>query len=262
MHCRYPYFLPSLSIYVPCGRCTSCRVTHARMWSVRLLHESSYYDHSIFATFTYDNGHLPLNNSLNKAEFQRFMKRLRKQVNEPIKYYACGEYGDQLNRPHYHAIIFGMSQKQKILITAAWQMGFVYLGNVTIKSCRYVAQYIDKKYNGSLGEQVYTNKGLEKPFQLQSKGLGLRFAQENADYLKSNLGCTVNGSQVGIPRYYRKKLDIDVEQFAIKSKEVQSKLRDKYSYLSDSDFALLQLKMRDQYDKNLKARMSLKKKKL
>lgn len=36
------------------------------------------------------------------------MKRLRKYL-EPVKvrFFACGEYGDNTYRPHYHLILFG-----------------------------------------------------------------------------------------------------------------------------------------------------------
>lgn len=43
-----------------------------------------------------------------KDHFQKFMKRLRRDLDTPIKYFSCGEYGDKSFRPHYHAIILGV----------------------------------------------------------------------------------------------------------------------------------------------------------
>lgn len=215
MQCLYPVSLfvkdkkhgTQNSIQVPCGRCVVCRINRTREWSVRLLHELSYHEQASFVTLTYDDVHVPLDFSLSKRELQLFFKRLRKSLKfRKISYYACGEYGDTNGRPHYHAIIFGcgLSLADKSIVDKCWSRGFTYFGNVEYDSCRYVAQYIDKKYNGELASQVYGTR--QPPFQLQSKGLGLRWAMDNQEYLSQNLGCTIHGKQVGLPRYYLKKL--------------------------------------------------------
>jgi len=63
---------------------------------------------------------------------------------DPIKYVACGEYGENYTkRPHFHAIIFNASDKH---ITESWDKGYVY--NVPITSndaAAYVMKYMDKK---------------------------------------------------------------------------------------------------------------------
>ena len=41
-----------------------------------------------------------------KKEGIDFIKRLRARVGAPIRYFACGEYGDKFSRPHYHVIFF------------------------------------------------------------------------------------------------------------------------------------------------------------
>ena len=58
-----------------------------------------------FVTLTYDDDHLPEYNSLNYKHFQDFMKRLRKSHNG-VRFYMCGEYGEDFSRPHYHALLF------------------------------------------------------------------------------------------------------------------------------------------------------------
>lgn len=109
MQCTKPVFLAREGLNVPCGKCMACRIARSREWTTRLIHELSYWDKASFVTLTYDNEHLPSDNSLSVRHWQLFMKRLRKQV-EPlkIKYFASGEYGDKFGRPHYHAIIFGL----------------------------------------------------------------------------------------------------------------------------------------------------------
>jgi hypothetical protein len=62
---------------------------------------------------TYDDEHLPPNNSLLKKDLQKFFYKLRQKI-KPIKirYFAVGEYGsNKTKRPHYHIILFGYVPK-------------------------------------------------------------------------------------------------------------------------------------------------------
>ena len=123
-----------MPIQVPCGQCIGCRLERSRQWAMRCVHEAQLHDYNSFITLTYDDQHLPQNASLRKEDFQKFMKRLRKELDYPIRFFHCGEYGENafkgkfssqpsvkrkqmkhleqyklsaLGRPHYHAIIFG-----------------------------------------------------------------------------------------------------------------------------------------------------------
>lgn len=196
-------------LFVPCGHCQACRIAHAREWATRLLHEYSTSDCAAFLTLTYSPDNVPAGGSIAKRELQLFFKRLRKTLSDrKIKYYACGEYGELYSRPHYHAIVFGLHMRRdKAAVESAWPYGFVKLGTVTYDSCRYVAQYVDKKYSGDKAREVYGDK--EVPFQLQSKGLGRQYARENRVRLMREQTDTINGRKVGIPRYYRKLLWLD-----------------------------------------------------
>ena len=51
--------------------------------------------------------------------------------------------------------------------------------------------------------------GIEPPFKIQSKGLGLNYAMENAEILRENGFTWYNGKKVRIPRYFREKLGIE-----------------------------------------------------
>lgn len=206
---------------LPCGKCLACRLRRSKEWSVRLLHELGYWESACFLTFTYRDEDLPPNASLSKAHLQNFFKRLRKLLAVfPIRYYACGEYGDRYGRPHYHVILFGLSETTgQRLAERVWWYGHVDSGTVTGASCRYVAQYIDTKLYGLLAEDVFTSKGRQVPFQLSSQGLGLRFANDHKDRFTKDLHLTVRGIKQGLPRYYQKKLSIDASALAQKSRE-------------------------------------------
>lgn len=94
-------------ITLPCGRCIGCRLERSRKWAMRCVMEASLHDANSFITLTYDNDHVPSDMSLRPKDLQDFFKRLRKRIGVPIRYFACGEYGEHTQRPHYHAIIFG-----------------------------------------------------------------------------------------------------------------------------------------------------------
>ena len=189
-----------------------------------MLHELSTFDDAVFITLTYMDSKLPPYNSLRKADFQKFMKRLRKSI-EPkkIRYFACGEYGDTTQRPHYHAIIFGLSMRpeDKKLIMDAWPFADWSVpairknsfGLVENESIRYVAQYVDKKYSGDLAKQEYELKKREPVFKLSSLGIGSAYIKKHGDQLKSLGYCTVQGVLHSLPRYYLNKLGVDPQLY-------------------------------------------------
>ena len=191
-------------LLVPCGRCMACRIAKRREWSIRMLHELSYHDDAVFLTLTYNDTYLPPNASLDKAALQKFFKRLRKRLGDrKIRYFACGEYGDEGGRPHYHAIIFGLSLRaeDKKLVVESWpfcdwsnpKIFKGAFGLVEPDSIRYVAQYIDKKYTGDFAQKEYADKNREPVFKLSSLGLGKQFCDDNCARLSTDLSVTVNG---------------------------------------------------------------------
>lgn len=169
------------------------------------MHEASFWPDSSFITLTIDDEHLSPKFTLLPKDLQLYFKRLRRDLKEgeSIKYFACGEYGEMTSRPHYHAIVFGLGPLDK-RIKENWGQGFVKAGSVTYDSCHYVAGYIQKKLNGPMGKEAYGDR--EPPFMRCSRGIGERWMKENEDYLIRNLGLTVKGKEMGLPRYYKKKL--------------------------------------------------------
>lgn len=96
-------------IELPCGRCVGCRLRRANEWALRVMHEAKLHPANCFVTLTYRDEDLPENGSLRHRDFQLFMKRLRKRAD--VRFYMCGEYGEQKLRPHYHACLFGVDYR-------------------------------------------------------------------------------------------------------------------------------------------------------
>lgn len=187
---------------------------------MRLLHELNCWSDYSFVTLTYDDRTLPLVSdtfydrpTLYRRDFTLFIKRLRKLIYpRKLKYYACGEYGKNTLRPHYHAILFGVSDVA--LVEKAWSKGFVKVLPVSVETFRYVAGYIDKGASWSRIRREYASAGLEPPFKAQSTGLGKQYALDNADDLSRRKHLTVNGFKFGLPRYYRKILGLTFEDYS------------------------------------------------
>lgn len=179
-------------MFLPCRQCIDCRLERSRQWATRLIHEIPNHKASVFATLTYDDDHIPIDKSLNPSHLTTFFKNLRAKNdhhgNDPIKYFACGEYGDQRGRPHYHAIIYGHigiehpenrrerpsrsgdPQYSNPLFSSTWPHGELLFSEHNFETAAYVARYILKKVQGASQALHYGTKTPE--FQRCSKGLG------------------------------------------------------------------------------------------
>lgn len=155
---------------VPCGQCIGCRLEYSRRWAMRCLHEASLHVDNCFLTLTYADEHLPAYGSLDKRAFPKFMKRLRKRSGARIRYYHCGEYGEESGRPHYHALLFGFNFRDRVqcnirngipvhrsqFLEELWPFGLSEIGTVTFESAAYCARYVVKKVTGERAKEHYS----------------------------------------------------------------------------------------------------------
>lgn len=271
MTCTSPVYLHDLSMYVPCGRCTACKIAHSREWSLRLIHELDYHDEAQFVTLTYDDEHLPGDGSLSKRTLQLFFKRYRKYLcDKKIKYFASGEYGEKNGRPHYHAIILGamdrnfrydpkLKQNVSSVLGEIWQQGHVTVGSVTYDSCRYVCDYTFKKYTEKWNIEKYGTK--QPPFQLQSQGIGESYINDNALQVLKNQNITYKGVNCGIPLYYKRKLVMSADDRLNDALSHKDDLKEHYSVsdsCDDEDYVKAWRAALDQSAKNINAREGIK----
>lgn len=236
-------------IKIPCGKCLGCRLDRSREWADRMIYELiSQNGAGIFVTLTYDNYHVPIDIdsetgecfgfSLCKRDIQLFFKRLRRAFSDlQIRYYSCGEFGGQTHRPHYHAIIFGLTLDnfsdcvkhgrnelgQDYFISGKfqdiWENGFCLLSEVSYKTCAYVARYTMKKF------------GDDESFALMSRrpGIGKFYLDSHPEVfdLSRHYFSDSNGSVcVSVPKYFFDRLRLtDPERYDIlmlERKEVSS----------------------------------------
>lgn len=208
--CLNPIYLEKLQNFVPCRKCTECKMARAKEWAVRLYSELKTTEKSCFITLTYNDENNP--RILKKEDFQKFIKRLRKDFK--FKYFACGEYGDLTLRPHFHAILFGVNFADDKILFSKSKKGYPIsisntlakywkLGNHTIQEC-------------SLSTMIYTSlyaqknpknlpDGFTPEFNLFSKSLGMDHLVANLDtYLKTD-EVWIDGKAYKIPEAVLKK---------------------------------------------------------
>lgn len=187
---------------VPCGSCPICRERQSKEWSIRLTQELKDAVSASFITLTYNDENNP--GELEKSHLQKFFKRLRKKNQYKIRYYAVGEYGSENLRPHYHACVFNVEEKNIMTLEQIWQKGFAKADPLTEGRIKYVTDYIQTKNNNVVGWD------LTQPFAVMSKGLGLGYlTPEKIQYHRNtgnNFITKPGGIKVSMPRYYREKI--------------------------------------------------------
>ena len=234
------------TLSVACGQCLGCRTDRVAMWAMRLVHESTLHQDSggnCFVTLTYRdrsectreqlaNGYyLPDDGSLNKKHFTDFIKRLRKRCEQKIRYFHCGEYGDDTWRPHYHACLFnvdfddvrifrndeGMVTYESDTLQSLWPYGFSTVSDLTYDSAAYTAGYIYKKITGVKANDHYLRCDdygvaywLQPEYVTMSlkPGIGRGFYEKYAsDFFPSDeTPIPGRGISQKVPRYYEEIL--------------------------------------------------------
>lgn len=283
---RLTYSQTSTNV-VPCGRCAHCLRKRVNDWAFRMLQELKQSKSAVFLTLTYDNDNLPIDLFTNmyidyetgeiteytypqpylkKDDFQLFMKRLRKSVpkikyikkngktgyKSDIKYYACGEYGNNnTKRPHYHAVVFNLPMEylQKYsIIHNLWSHGIVHFGDCNIATIKYVCKYINKRIN---------KKNTDKPqeFSLMSKNIGLNFLSTSIKnyYSINTFGYATmpDGYKQALPRYYKDKLFNEMELHVIKLQSIDSD-NERFKQIFNNNYLKLNLWKQDEIRKSEK----------
>lgn len=272
----HPWFLDQNRVnedqflLVPCGRCVVCKYKLCREWSNRIQLEMEYYggaERCAFVTLTYDENNLPKDKSVHKQEVQLYLKRLRERLgSREIKYYAIGDYGELRARPHYHLIIMNvdgkdyydqlgrLKRKEKLIkikddwwhMHKAWQgRGFTDIQRP--RSCggvgSYIANYLSKM---SKAEEHAKKLGLQPPFRMMSKGLGLRRTIHLARQMANNpdtvfpinylerKGTDGKNYKFALGRYLRHKLHYYAKKMGVYRAQKQIYIRKamyEYAYL-------------------------------
>jgi hypothetical protein len=228
------------------------------------MHEKRIHFASAFVTLTYEDKWLPASGSLCKRELQLFMKRLRKQRGSGLRFFGCGEYGEQTHRPHYHLLLFntdfpdgkqiGESVDGSLLyrsneLSALWPLGNNVIGDVTFRSAAYVAGYVVKK----LGAPKLPST-LEPEFIVMSRrpGIGAGWFDRYSGEAYRHDSAIMDAKEVPLPRFYDTKFEavdkrrleklkrlrrIKARAFAADNTSARRRVRERFEVLKAARFS-------------------------
>jgi len=227
-----------LIYYFPagCGKCLPCLMRRKAQWSFRIQAEARNAFSSYFVTLTYDDKHVPIGDyqlSGNKLDHKLFIQNLKKletqkvlstrklgsseelrrkllfiPEDEKFRYYGVIEYGDRFQRPHLHYIIFNIVDRSNI--GRAWNRGISQVDECNVNTIDYVLKYMLKHVDKKDDER-------QREVSFMSKGIGMVAADDpnfvrHIERINANSVVNTRGQEIGLPRYYRKKLLTDKQR--------------------------------------------------
>lgn len=267
-------------VYHSCGRCPACCQNIRNDWVQRMKHEAITSNGCLFLTLTFDDEHLG-NNSVEKEEVQKFMKRFRYYAKEKIRYFAVSEYGKQFGRKHYHIILYNTDISDNPFYSVsydskkggfwcycrAWHdikqspIGHCFVKIPSDYDFAYTAKYITKSKQ-SKGRREFNNAcGKNTEFTLVSRcpGLGKKWLDFNFDKLRKNPYIKSKQFKLRLPRYYEDKIypkgSDEREQHMMEKQQIlserwkEAKKNHKQKHHTFEEYEKMQL---EQLEKNLR----------
>lgn len=175
--------------------------------------------------------------TLTRKDLSSWLKRLRERYHReienssPLRFFACGEYGDNFWRPHYHAILFGYpgcrygrsryDDGRTIDCCAScdrirdtWDKGIIQAEPLAAAHIKYVAGYVLKKMTSKHDKRLLGREPEFSGMSLQNGGIGINAVPELARRSKKQNYDVVStvpltgGRKGNIGRYLKKKTRI------------------------------------------------------
>lgn len=216
------------ALKLPCGQCVGCKLERSRQWAVRCMHEASLHEDKCLITLSYNDENLPENGNLVYSDFQCFIRSLRKRTGRKIRYYMCGEYGEDYGRPHFHSLIFGYSFPDRSYfkkspagfsvytskeLESVWTKGFSGIGEITFESAAYVARYCISDRGAEFVCDRSSGELIERKREFNhmslKPGIGAGFYDKFYTDIFPHGYVVVNGVKASPPKYYLNKFKED-----------------------------------------------------
>lgn len=140
---------------IDCGRCERCAKLKVSVMTGRLMAESLDAACCWLVTLTYKDEP----DTFRYRDIQLFLKRIRKQYGDGVRFFAVGELGDLHKRRHWHLILFFPKKEVKPNIKRSelwgpWPHGWAHIREINAGSAdprkwhaqmRYVCLYLFKQ---------------------------------------------------------------------------------------------------------------------
>lgn len=190
-----------------CNKCIACKQKYARQLGMRCVLHASLYQQNCFLTLTYDETTQGYHNQLNYRDVQLFKKRLRKHCGKKkIQIFNVHEYGKN-GKKHWHLVVFNhdfSKDRQRFgqyftskALSKLWPHGHHTIGDVTLASAMYQAQYTQKDIkNGNLQD--------DKKAKSNHSGIGRDYFLQHYRQILRLGYVPFEGHKLPIPRYFLK----------------------------------------------------------
>lgn len=235
-----PYKDSDRPLLLPCGKCVGCLENRRFYWANRMRLEAELHSASTFLTLTYNDDNLP--DLCQKSHVQKFVKRLRNvyrdygiPLSRDFKYFFVSERGSKNNRPHYHAIIFGVDMLSDEwlpriatfkdgypvycsgLVEKLWSYGFNVVAPVSPSNISYVSKYIVKQGDGDTFSLKSLSIGNGYIYDITRQGRRLHYSlkSDSCELLERgrvHLPSRHSVDEVYLPKnLYQKLWDVDTQ---------------------------------------------------
>ena len=235
-----PYKECDRPVLLPCGKCVGCLENRKFYWVNRMKLENELHDCGTFLTLTYNDENLP--EKCIKSDVQKFIKRLRNvsrdyDISIPcdFKYFFVSERGSRSDRPHYHAVIFGIDMMSdewlprlatfkdgypvycSTVVEKLWPFGFNVVAPVTGANIGYVAKYIVKQDSDDCFNLKSLGIGNGYVYDIKRQGRKLNYtlrpdSRELLERGRVHLPSRNSVDEVYLPKnVYQKLWDVDFE---------------------------------------------------
>lgn len=256
---------------VACGCCEEC-LNGKSIEYVELMYLESLYRRDVhFVTLTYSDEFLPFQvdhasivhgyndrrhradiveevgvcPSLRRKDVISSLKRFRELEHVDFSYSFIGEYG-KLGRPHYHGLLFGLTDKEvQVFLKQYWFRGFydwkrIPLVGVDGRSdisavTLYVSKYMRK---GSFEKDEVNNGVCEKPRPFSSVGIGRhQLSRLRSWYLCEDIFGLVDIDKLPFPPAFVESVERRCQRFVIGNKvfPLCKALRNEFFYITKTD---------------------------
>lgn len=188
-----PEYLPMMYIS-SAEMVTTCARNERLLYEYRDSKTDEVVTHSIYDKISLlqdkcelDGGLIPY---LSKTDLQKFFKRLKyyatkSNIQDSYSYFACGEYGPQHFRPHYHILLHCSRKDLQSFIDAlhsSWKFGRIDYSLDRGKTANYISSYTTSFADIP---RLYSNKEI-RPFFVHTIHYGL------TDYIPQTLSIIDN----------------------------------------------------------------------
>lgn len=319
-------------IQIPCNKCWACQLRYSAEWATRIMKEAEKYENNYFITLTYNDNTVPYADNtswdqydinpddpqgekikthqerkndgtwgptLYPKDMETFLNTLRKHFrskprnHEGIKYFYCGEYGSETQRPHYHIILMNCPLNPLEFykphidknFKAHWHSheldhlwaddyidengkkhripkGLIDVAELEWSCAAYVARYCTKKLNMDNDKTKYLEEGRLPEFIRMSKGIGMDYLYEHLDSIYERdeiIMKTIKGNAGSIkpPKAYDRILKEKNPKLYAKIKKSREKAKERADEILHSITDMTDKMLLENNTRNIETKMSM-----